>query len=190
MATLKRICVYCGSSPGRSPEYALAARELGACLVREGLELVYGGAAIGLMGAVADAVLAAGGRAIGVIPRGLAEHVGHERLSEYHVVDSMHERKTMMYELADGFIALPGGMGTLEEVFEILTWAQLGYHGKPCGALNVCGYYDRLMGFLDHCVAERFVAAEHRQMFLLAATAEDLLAQFRAYAPVRRSKWL
>jgi len=187
---MKRICVYCGSSPGRLPAYAVAARELGACLVRAGIELVYGGAAVGLMGELADAVLAHGGRAIGVIPRGLAEQVGHERLSECHVVDSMHERKTMMYELADGFIALPGGMGTLEEVFEILTWAQLGYHSKPCGALNVGGYYDQLLGFLDHCVTERFVAAEHRQMLLVAASADDLLAQMRAYAPGHRSKWL
>ena len=139
---------------------------------------------------MADAVLVAGGRAIGVIPRGLAERVGHERLSECHVVNSMHERKTMMYELADGFIALPGGMGTLEEVFEILTWAQLGYHSKPCGILNAHGYYDQLLAFLGHCVEERFVAAEHRQMLLVADSAAELLNQMRAYAPVRRSKWL
>jgi uncharacterized protein (TIGR00730 family) len=187
---MKRICVYCGSNPGRLPVYAEAARELGACLVQAGLELVYGGAEVGLMGAVANAVLNAGGQAIGVIPRGLAEKVGHGRLSECHVVDSMHERKTLMYELADGFIALPGGMGTLEEVFEILTWAQLGYHTKPCGLLNIEGYYDSLLAFLDHCVAERFVVAEHRRGLLVATDPTDLLAQFRTYTPARRSKWL
>jgi uncharacterized protein (TIGR00730 family) len=187
---MKRICVYCGSSPGRRPEYAALASELGTALVREGLELVYGGAAVGLMGEVADAVLAAGGHAIGVIPRGLAERVGHSRLSECHVVDSMHQRKTMMFELADGFIALPGGMGTIEEIFEVLTWAQLGSHDKPCGLLDVQGYYQSLLAFLDHAVAERFIAPEHRDMVLVATTPDDLLARFRGYTPVRRSKWL
>jgi uncharacterized protein (TIGR00730 family) len=166
------------------------ARELGECLAAGGLELVYGGAMVGLMGAVADAALAKGGRVIGVIPRGLAERVGHERLTECHVVDSMHERKAMMYELADGFIALPGGLGTLEEVFEILTWAQLGYHAKPCGALNVRGYYDALLSFLDHCVEERFVAGEHRSMLLVDSSPEALLEQFRTYQPPHREKWL
>lgn len=187
---MKRICVYCGSSPGRRPEYAAAARALGTCLVRAGFELVYGGAAVGLMGEVADAVLAAGGHAIGVIPRGLAERVGHDRLSECHVVDSMHQRKTMMFELADGFVALPGGLGTIEEIFEILTWAQLGSHDKPCGLLDVHGYYQPLLAFLDQAVAERFIAPEHRDMLLVATTPDELLARFRAHVPVRRSKWL
>jgi uncharacterized protein (TIGR00730 family) len=187
---MKRICVYCGSSPGRVPEYGVAARELGACLAQDGLELVYGGADVGLMGELANAVLAGGGHVIGVIPHGLAERVGHKALSECYVVDSMHERKTLMAELADGFIALPGGMGTLEEVFEILTWAQLGYHDKPCGLLNVQGYYDQLLAFLAHSVEERFVAAEHCEILQVGSSPDELLAKLRAYIPNRREKWL
>ena len=187
---MKRICVYCGSNAGRLPDYGRAATELGACLADEGIELVYGGAGVGLMGMLADAVLSCGGRVTGVIPRGLAERVGHEGLSACHVVESMHERKTLMAELADGFIALPGGMGTLEEVFEILTWAQLGHHTKPCGLLNVAGYYDRLLDFLDHCVDEQFIAPAHRQALLVAETPAELLGLLKSYTPVKASKWL
>ena len=148
---IKRICVYCGSSPGKNPAYSLAADTLARELCRREIGLVYGGAEVGVMGAIANAVLTAGGEAIGVIPKSLAvKEVAHDSLSELHVVASMHERKAMMAELADGFIALPGGWGTLEEIFEMLTWAQLGFHDKPCGLLNIDGYYDGLIDFLEN----------------------------------------
>jgi len=157
MKPLKNICVYCGSSPGRLKAYADAARALAEALVSRNIGLVYGGASIGIMGAVADHVLQLGGKAVGVIPEALMrKEVAHYRLSELYVTQSMHERKMRMAELSDGFIALPGGLGTLEELFEIWTWAQLGFHDKPCGLLNVEGYYDPLIEFLDHAVTEQF----------------------------------
>lgn len=188
---LKKICVYCGSSSGKNPAYAQAATVLGRAMQKRGIGLVYGGAAVGIMGAVADAVLAAGGEVIGVIPKSLAlKEVAHHQLTELHVVESMHERKAMMAELSDGFIALPGGWGTLEELFEMLTWAQLGFHQKPCGLLNIEAYYDGLIGFLDNAFEQEFVNEQYRPMLLKAAQPEALLDQFAHYtAPVVR-KWV
>jgi hypothetical protein len=188
---MRRICVFTGSSPGARKTYAAAARKLGQVLVEQRCELVYGGANVGLMGVLADAVLEAGGRVVGVIPKGLvAWEVAHDGITELRVVASMHERKLVMSELADGIIALPGGLGTLEELFEMLTWAQLGLHGKPCGLLNVSGYYDKLLAFLDDSVAERFVAREHREMLLSEEDPQTLLARMSRYIPPDGPKWL
>ena len=190
---MKRICVFCGSSPGARPEYVHAARYLGETLAQRGLTLVYGGAKVGTMGQVAQAALAAGGEVIGVIPRALVEmEVAYTGLSDLRVVDTMHERKALMADLADGFVALPGGLGTIDEFFEVLTWAQLGMHHKPCGLLNVCGYYDRLIDFLDHAVEQQFVQAAHRHMVLVAESAEALLDAFVAYRPpqVNKAQWI
>lgn len=179
-----RICVFCGSSAGVREAYREAAADLGRMLVRRGLGLVYGGARVGLMGAVADAVLAAGGEAIGVIPRMLVDlEVAHGGLSDLRVVGTMHERKALMAELADGFIALPGGIGTLEELFEVWTWAQLGEHGKPCGLLDVGGYFAPLRGFVDHMVTEGFLKAGHRAMLLVHDQPAALLDLMAAYRP-------
>lgn len=188
---MKRICVYCGSSPGRNPAFRKAAVRLGEALVERGLGLVYGGASVGIMGTLADAVLAHGGEAIGVIPRALDEkEITHPGLSEQHVVDSMHERKALMAELSDGFIALPGGWGTFEEIFEAMTWAQLGIHSKPCGLLNVSGYYDHLGAFLDHAIEQAFVKPEHRDMLLISPDADELLDRFARYRPPQVRKWI
>ncbi|MEC4748324.1 TIGR00730 family Rossman fold protein [Methylomicrobium sp. Wu6] len=182
MNPLKNICVYCGSSPGRLDAYTVAARALAEALVSRNIGLVYGGASIGIMGAVADHMLRLGGKAVGVIPEALMrKEVAHYQLSELHVTQSMHERKTLMAELSDGFIALPGGLGTLEELFEIWTWAQLGFHGKPCGLLNVEGYYDPLIEFLDHAQAEQFIRRSHRAMLIVESQPESLLDRFGAY---------
>ncbi|QEM67720.1 TIGR00730 family Rossman fold protein [Geobacter sp. FeAm09] len=188
---MKSICVYCGSSPGRQEAYTSAARDLAKSLVDRNLRLVYGGASVGVMGLVADAVLQLGGEAVGVIPDALMrKELAHPNLTELHVTRSMHERKTMMAELADGFIALPGGIGTLEELFEIWTWAQLGFHGKPCGLLNIAGYYDALITFLDHTVAEQFVREPHRSMLLVEQDPEALLDRFAGYQPPTVQKWV
>jgi uncharacterized protein (TIGR00730 family) len=181
---MKRVCVFCGSSPGTRPEYGGAARWLGAALARRGIGLVYGGASIGVMGAVADAVLAGGGEAIGVIPRSIVEReVAHSALSELHVVDSMHQRKAMMAELADAFITLPGGLGTLEELFEVWTWGLLGIHDKPFGLLDVEGYFTPLIAFLDHAVVQGFIREPHRAMALVDSDPERLLDRLAAYRP-------
>lgn len=188
---LNNLCVYCGSSPGRRELYAESARTLAAALVRRDIGLVYGGASVGVMGMLADAVLAAGGRVTGVIPQALAKkEVAHAHLSAMHVTASMHERKALMAELSDGFIALPGGIGTLEEIFEIWTWAQLGFHAKPCGLLNAAGYYDRLGDFLDHVVAEEFLQHRYRAMLLVENDPERLLDAFARYQPPRVTKWV
>ena len=164
---IRTLCVYCGSSTGNDPVYADAARELGRQMASRSLSLVYGGGHVGLMGIIADAVLAAGGEVSGVIPTALMDaEVGHDRLTKLHVVKDMHERKAMMAELADGFIAMPGGIGTLEELFEVMTWLQLGYHAKPVGVLNVNGFYDGLLAFLDTQRDEGFLRAEHRELLL------------------------
>ena len=168
-----------------------AARQLGALLTRHGLGLVYGGAKIGLMGAVADAVLEKGGEVIGVIPEGLVtKEVAHSGLTDLRIVRSMHERKAMMESLADGFIALPGGFGTFEEFCEILTWAQLGIHRKPCGLLNVDGYYDGFLSFIDHAVSNGFIRTEHRGLLLADVDAESLLKRCKAYQPIEVKRWL
>jgi len=188
---IKKICVYCGSSPGKNPAYSHTAVNLAEALCGRGIGLVYGGAAVGVMGTIADAVLKAGGEAIGVIPSSLAvKEVAHDNLSELHVVASMHERKAMMAELADGFIALPGGWGTLEEIFEILTWAQLGFHDKPCGLLNIEGYYDGLIGFLENSFEQQFVNELFRPMLMKAKEPEVLLDQFAAYRAPKVRKWM
>ena len=188
---IKRICVYCGSSPGKNPAYALAAKHLANAMCERGIGLVYGGAAIGIMGAVADAVLAAGGEAIGIIPESLAvKEVAHENLTDLHVVASMHERKAMMADLSDGFVALPGGWGTLEEIFEILTWAQLGFHEKPCALLNIEGYYDNLIRFMENAFEQEFVNQLCRPMLIKADEPKALLDQFAIYSAPRVRKWV
>ncbi|PLX97661.1 MAG: TIGR00730 family Rossman fold protein [Desulfuromonas sp.] len=189
---MKRICVFCGSSPGANPEFLTAAEHLGRLLAEQNIGLVYGGARVGMMGRIAETVLDHGGDVIGVIPKGILEkEVAFTRLSDLRVVDSMHERKALMAELADGFIALPGGLGTLEEIFEVITWAQLNIHAKPCGLLNAAGYYDQLVDFLDHMVAEKFVAAAIREKILIDDDPECLLQQFAAYAPpnINKTTW-
>lgn len=188
---MKRVCVFCGSSLGRRIEYSTAARELGGILAERGITLVYGGGNIGLMGEIADAVLAGGGQAIGVIPAALAgRELAHQGIQDLRVVDTMHQRKAMMADNADAFLAMPGGLGTLEELFEVLTWAQLGIHSKPCGLLNVEGYFDPLLAFLDAMVEARFVRPEHRQMILVDAKPEALLDRLAAYQPPQREKWI
>lgn len=189
--TLRNICVYCGSSPGLNQAYVQAAVQLGKALAEHDIGLVYGGAAIGVMGTVADAVIASGGRAVGVIPKALAvKEVAHQGLDELHVVESMHERKALMAELADGFIALPGGWGTLEEIFEILTWAQLGFHSKPCGILNIDGYYDHLVRFLDIAFEQQFVNELYRPILMTSQHPQALLEQFASYRAPRVKKWV
>jgi uncharacterized protein (TIGR00730 family) len=191
MTTIKSICVYCGSSPGRLDAYGTAAQSLAETLVNRQIRLVYGGAGIGIMGVVADRVLQLGGEVVGVIPKALAhKEVAHDNLTELHITHSMHERKTLMAELADGFIALPGGIGTLEELFEIWTWAQLGFHDKPCGLLNVAGYYDALLQFLDHTLAEQFVKPQHRAILTVERDPEILLDQFENYRPPQLKRWV
>lgn len=186
---LKRICVFCGSSPGAQPEYSQAAQQLGNALVRNNIGLVYGGGRVGLMGKIARTVMAGGGEVIGVIPKALAEkEIALTELTDLRVVDSMHCRKAHMVELAEGFIAMPGGLGTIEEFFEVLTWGQLGIHRKPCGLLNVRGYFDQLLAFVDHSVDERFVAAEDRSLMLTDKTPEGLLQQFERYRPPQTDK--
>jgi uncharacterized protein (TIGR00730 family) len=191
MKELKSICVYCGSSPGRLNAYSTAASALAASLVEQNIRLVYGGANVGIMGLLADTVLRLGGEAVGVIPEALVQkEVAHTGLTELHVTQSMHERKTLMAELSDGFVALPGGIGTLEELFEVWTWAQLGFHDKPCGLLNVEGYFDSLALFLDHAADEQFVKQPHRSMLIVESDSKKLLERFRNYVPPVITKWL
>jgi hypothetical protein len=186
---LKKVCVYCGSSPGKKPEYLSAARAMGTELANRDITLVYGGGRVGLMGEVARATLANGGQVIGVIPKALSDQeLAFNELAELHVVDSMHERKALMAELSDGFVALPGGYGTLEEIFEVLTWVQLGFHTKPCGVLNIDHYYDHLLEFLDYSVAEQFIYQPHRDLILQALEPADLIDRFLAYQPVKMNK--
>ncbi|MGB9204943.1 MAG: TIGR00730 family Rossman fold protein [Terriglobales bacterium] len=188
---MKRICVFCGSSSGNRPEYRAAAEGLGAELVRRNIGLVYGGTSVGLMGVLADAVLKAGGEAVGVIPERLMKReVGHKGLTKLHVVHSMHERKALMADLSDAFVAMPGGYGTLEEFCEIVTWAQLGLHAKPCGILNVLGYYSPLLAMFDHAVQERFLKPENRGRVLARDSVTGLLQALEEWRPVRVEKWL
>jgi uncharacterized protein (TIGR00730 family) len=188
---MKRLCVYCGSSPGSQPDYAEAAKNLARALVERNIEVVYGGASVGIMGVLANTILAEGGQVIGVIPQALVDkEVAHPGLSDLRVVKSMHERKTLMAELSDGFIALPGGLGTLEEIFEVLTWAQLGRHQKPCGLLNIRDYYRSLIDFLDHAVSERFIKDAYRAMLLVEEQPERLLERFERYKAPAVVKWV
>jgi hypothetical protein len=188
---LKRVCVFCGSSVGARAEYNEAALRLAEAMVRRGIGLVYGGGRVGLMGVIADAVLAAGGEAIGVIPRGLAvREVEHRGLTETHIVHSMHERKALMADLSDGFIALPGGFGTFEEFCEIITWAQLGIHHKPCGLLNVAGYYDPLLQLFNQAVTESFVRPAYRALVLEGNDPDELLKLMMSYQSPVTEKWI
>lgn len=189
MPPLAQVTVYCGSSFGARPSYADAARRLGAALAERGIGLVYGGASIGLMGTLADAVAAGGGAVIGVIPRALVEReIAHAGLSDLRVVDSMHARKALMTELADGFVALPGGMGTLDELAEAITWGQLGIHSKPCGLLDVDGYYADFLSFLGHGVTEGFLRREHLDALVVETEPEALLDRLEAAAGIP-AKW-
>ena len=186
-----KICVFCGSNAGARDDYANAARALAATFVRNDVSLVYGGGSVGLMGIVADEVLRLGGLVTGVIPRTLwAREVGHRALTELHIVDTMHERKQLMADLSDAFIALPGGLGTIEEIFEIWTWAQLGMHAKPLGFLNVLDYYTPLMAFLDHAAGERFIREEIRRAAMVEERAAALLRRFTEYVPPRVAHWI
>jgi uncharacterized protein (TIGR00730 family) len=186
-----RVCVYAGSNFGRDPAYQAATEDLARTLVERGIGVVYGGAKAGLMGVLADTALSEQGEVIGIIPRDLVDReIGHQGLTDLKVVGSMHERKALMAELADAFIALPGGAGTLEELIEIYTWSQLGLHAKPMGALNVNGYYDALAALLDHAVQEGFLRPEHRAALHTAATPADLLQRFEGWRPATVGKWL
>jgi uncharacterized protein (TIGR00730 family) len=191
MRSFRRLCVFCGSSPGARPEYREAAQQMGRLLAERKIGLVYGGGNVGLMGAVADAAIAAGGEVIGVIPGHLeARELAHHGLTELRVVSSMHERKALMAELSDAFIALPGGLGTLDELFEMLTWTQLGIHRKPCALLDVNGYFEQLGVFLDHAVSQRFIKAEHRSMLIAGTDPEALLEQMLTTRLPEVSKWM
>jgi uncharacterized protein (TIGR00730 family) len=189
---MERLCVFSGSSPGAQPDYRRAAEELGRALADQGVGLVYGGASVGLMGLVADAILDAGGEAIGVIPQALVEReIAHPGVSDLRVVGSMHERKALMAELADGFVALPGGLGTVEELFEVYTWAQLGLHRKPCALLDVEGYYEGIASFLAHAVRERFLREDHRAMLIVEREPRRLLERLRRFEPATVTpKWI
>ncbi|HEX2411126.1 MAG TPA: TIGR00730 family Rossman fold protein [Solirubrobacteraceae bacterium] len=187
---MRRICVYAGSNPGTDPAYADAARELAALLAERGIGLVYGGGHVGLMGVLADTALAAGGEVIGVMPRALIDReIGHTGLTELRVVGSMHDRKALMADLSDAFVAVPGGIGTLEELIEVYTWSQLGIHQKACGVLNVAGYYDHLAAFLDHAVEAGFLRPQHRAVLSVASSPADLLDRLAAYEPPTVAKW-
>lgn len=188
---VRSVCVFCGASIGTHPAYREAAVALGQAIARRGLTLVYGGSSVGLMGAVADAAMAAGGEVIGVMPQSLIDaEIGHKGLPRLEVVDGMHARKARMAELSDAFIALPGGLGTLEELFEVWTWGQLGYHAKPLGLLDVNGFYEKLGGFLDHIVEEGFVRPQHRAMLLLGKQPDELLNAMEEFVPPVLPKWV
>ncbi|SDY42466.1 hypothetical protein SAMN04515617_11465 [Collimonas sp. OK242] len=188
---MKFLCIYCGSSPGATPVYAQAARALAQAMVEQHIALVYGGGNVGLMGIIADEVMRLGGQATGVIPEALLKkELGHNGLTQLHIVKDMHERKAMMADLSDGFIAMPGGVGTLEELFEVFTWAQLGFHQKPIGLLNVDGFYDGLLQFIQHMVSQRFLKGEQADILIAEAQPADLLQRFRSFVPHHLPKWL
>jgi uncharacterized protein (TIGR00730 family) len=188
---VRQLCVFCGSSPGRDPRYAAAAAGLARALASRGVGVVFGGGSVGLMGVLADHVLAAGGRLTGVIPHGLAaRELAHRGVSDMRVVPTMHARKALMAELADGFVALPGGIGTFEELFEIVTWGQLGIHRKPVGVLNVAGYYDPLVALLDHAVTEGFVPAANARLVLVDEDVECLLDRMASHEPLPAPAWI
>lgn len=188
---MKRVCVFCGSSRGARSVYEEAAQQLGQALAKRGVGLVYGGGHLGLMGALADATMAAGGEVIGVIPQALvAKELAHNGVADMRIVGSMHERKALMADLSDAFITLPGGFGTLEEFFEVLSWAQLGLHGKPCGILNVAGFYDTLLAVFDQVVAEAFVRPAHRSLVLVESDPQSLLERLAAFQPPQLQKWI
>jgi uncharacterized protein (TIGR00730 family) len=188
---MRRVCVYAGSNPGSDPAYAEAARALARLLAERGIGLVYGGGNVGLMGVLADTALDAGGEVIGVMPQALVDReIGHRGLTELRIVGSMHDRKALMADLSDAFVAVPGGIGTLEELIEVYTWSQLGIHTKACGVLNVRGYYDALAAFLDHAVGEGFLRPQHRAVLSVASDPGELLDRLAAYEPPTVGKWL
>jgi uncharacterized protein (TIGR00730 family) len=188
---LQTVCVFCAANPGNDPVYQREARDFGALLAREGRRVVFGGGRTGLMGALAEGALASGGNIVGVMPRHLVDReVAHTGLTELHVVGSMHERKTMLSQLADGFVAMPGGIGTLEELFEIWTWGQLGLHRKPYGLLNIGGFFDPLLAFLDHAVRDGFIGAESRGMLAVDSDPRALLTRMEAMEPPRVRQWI
>ncbi len=188
---MKSICVFCGSSHGSEPAYTIAAQALAESIVKNDLELVYGGGNVGLMGVIADTVLQQGGRVTGVIPKALMEkEVGHEGLTNLHIVADMHERKAMMAELSEGFVALPGGWGTLEELFEVMTWLQLGFHAKPCAVLNVNGYFDALLAFLANASQQGFVKPLHHDMLIAGDEPDQLLQRMSGFKPPTTKKWI
>ena len=191
MPALSSVCVFCGSNGGADPAYLAAAEAVGAGLAQRGIRIVYGGGRVGLMGALADSARAAGGEVVGVMPQALVDReIGHTGIDDLRVVDTMHERKALMVELADAFVALPGGIGTLEELFEVYTWAQLGIHAKPLALLDVAGYYEPLAAFLDHAVAQRFLRAETRAMLAIADSIEGVLETFERWRPPAMHKWI
>ena len=191
MPALSSVCVFCGSNGGADPAYVAAAEAVGTGLAQRGIRIVYGGGRVGLMGALADAARAAGGEVVGVMPQQLVDReIGHTGIDDLRVVDTMHERKALMVELADAFVALPGGIGTLEELFEVYTWAQLGIHAKPLALLDVAGYYEPLAAFLDHAVAQRFMRAETRAMLSIADSLEGVLETFERWRPPSTHKWI
>ena len=188
---MHRLCVFCGSSVGADPAFLAAAETVGRALARDGIELIYGGGNVGLMGVLADAALKAGGRVTGVIPQFLlAKELGHRGVTDLRIVATMHERKALMADLSDGFLALPGGFGTLDEFCEILTWAQLGLHAKPCGLLNVAGFYDPFLAQIDRAVHDRLVRPEHRNLILSDDAVDSLLSRMRHQKPIETPKWL
>ena len=188
---MKSVGVFCGASPGGDPAYMAAARAMGVAIADRGLALVYGGAKVGLMGGLADAALAAGGKVFGVMPEALMDkEIAHTGLTRLEVVPSMHERKARMAEMADGFVALPGGVGTMEEIFEIWTWGQLGFHAKPAGFLNVLGYFDHRKAFVDHAVGEAFLKAPHRDMLIFRSDVNEMLDGLAVYKPPVVEKWI
>jgi uncharacterized protein (TIGR00730 family) len=191
MSEIRRLAIFCGSNPGARPEYVEGAQAFGRLLCERGIGVAYGGSSVGLMAALAEAVLDELGDIVGVIPKMLVEReVAHRALTDLRIVGSMHERKALIAELSDGFVALPGGIGTLEEFFEIWTWAQLGMHDKPCGLLNIAGYFDPLLAFLDRAVEEKFVRDVHRAMVIVESDPAVLLSRFEAYEPPRVVKWI
>jgi len=187
---MKRICINCGSNIGLGDNYKTEAKQLGKLLAEKNISVVYGGANVGLMGIIADAALLEGGEVIGVIPKSIEAKVGHKGLSKLFIVESMHDRKNMMFELSDAFIAFPGGFGTLEEIFELLTWQQLGLHNKPCGFLNINGYYNKLFDFIDYAVEHRFIKKEHSDMVIKANSIEIMLEQFSNFKVPFVEKWI
>jgi uncharacterized protein (TIGR00730 family) len=187
---MKRICVNCGSSSGNNSNYIKMAQELGEVLIKQKIELVFGGASVGLMGKVADTVLKGGGSVIGIIPKSFANKVAHQGLTKLHIVETMHERKAMMFDLSDAFIALPGGFGTVEEVTELLTWSQLGLNKKPCGIININKYFNPLLTFFNNAVTEGFIKQEHRDMLLVEESPEILINKFHNYIAPSVEKWI
>jgi uncharacterized protein (TIGR00730 family) len=187
---MKTICVNCGSNLGAKPEYAKAAKDLGSYLGKRNITLIYGGASVGLMGEVANSVLKENGNVIGIIPKAFAGKVMQNNLTEIIIVETMHERKLKMFEMSEGFIALPGGMGTLEEILEILTWAQLGFHSKPCAFLNVCGYYSKLFDFLKYATKEEFIKPEHLNMITCSNEIEEIFLKFKEFKMPKVEKWI